>query len=68
MLRAFSFPLSVLTWPGPPAAPQAALLAAVYLVDRAWAGKGMLPPWYMRMRLPLTLLAAGGLGLTAATS
>lgn len=44
------------------------LLAIVFAVDRAWAGKGLLPPWYMRQRLPLTLLAAGGLVLTAAGS
>ncbi|PSC73137.1 conserved membrane [Micractinium conductrix] len=47
---------------------QAALLGAVYLVDKSWAGRGLLPPWYIRMRLPLTLLAASGLVLTAATS
>jgi hypothetical protein len=40
----------------------------VYVVDRSWAKKGLLPPWYMKMRLPLTLLAAGGLALTVATS
>jgi len=48
--------------------PQAALLGIVYLVDRAWAKKGLLPPWYIKMRLPLTLLAASGLALTAATA
>jgi hypothetical protein len=47
------------------AATQAALLGLVYLVDRSWAKKGLLPPWYMRLRLPLTLLAAAGLGVTA---
>jgi hypothetical protein len=52
-----------------PARPlQAALLGVVYVVDRSWAKKGLLPPWYMKMRLPLTLLAAGGLALTVATS
>ena len=40
----------------------------MYAVDRAWARKGMLPPWYIKMRLPLTTLAAGGLLLTATTS
>jgi hypothetical protein len=40
----------------------------VYLADRAWARKGLLPPWYIKMRLPLTCLAAGGLLLTAASS
>ena len=49
------------------AVPQAALLGVVYLVDRSWAAKGLLPPWYLRMRLPLTTLAAGGLVLTAAS-
>lgn len=40
----------------------------MYFVDRSWAGKGLLPPWYINMRLPLTLMAVGGLALTAATS
>lgn len=53
--------------PSPPTS-QALLLGVVYAVDRAWAGKGLLPPWYLKMRLPLTLLAAGGLVMTAATS
>lgn len=47
------------------AATQAALLGVVYLVDKGWAKKGLLPGWYMNMRLPLTVLAAGGLALTA---
>lgn len=46
---------------------QAVLLAAVYFVDRSWAKRGLLPPWYMKMRLPLTVLAASGLAMTAAT-
>ena len=44
---------------------QATLLGLVYLVDRAWARRGLLPSWYMRLRLPLTLGAAGGLMVTA---
>lgn len=44
---------------------QAALLALVYTVDRSWAKRGLLPPWYMSLRTPLTVLAAGGLGVTA---
>lgn len=47
---------------------QAALLGLVFFVDRAWAQKGLLPPWYLSMRLSLTVLAAGGLALTAATA
>ena len=47
---------------------QALLLAVVYAVDRAWAGKGLLPPWYIKMRLPLTLLAGSGLMMTAVGS
>lgn len=46
---------------------QATLLAAVYFVDRSWAKRGLLPPWYMKMRLPLTVLAASGLAMTAST-
>ena len=44
---------------------QVALLGLLYFVDRAWAQRGLLPRWYMTLRLPLTVLAAGGLGLTA---
>lgn len=47
---------------------QAALLGVLYMVDRGWAGRGGLPPWYMSLRLPLTVLAAGGLAVTSATS
>lgn len=45
---------------------QAALLGVVYAVDRSWAKRGLLPPWYMKLRTPLTLLAASGLAMTAA--
>ena len=44
---------------------QAALLGLVYLVDRGWFKRGGLPPWYIAMRLPLTVLAAAGLAMTA---
>jgi hypothetical protein len=54
--------------PGQAAGTQAALLAIVYVADRHWARKGLLPPWYMALRSRLTLLAAGGLVLTAAAS
>ncbi|EFN57231.1 hypothetical protein CHLNCDRAFT_143716 [Chlorella variabilis] len=56
----------LMAWPT--VAMPAMLLGVVYAVDRAWAKKGLLPPWYIRMRLPLTCMAAGGLVLTAATS
>ncbi|GAB4815565.1 hypothetical protein N2152v2_002611 [Parachlorella kessleri] len=44
----------------------AVLLGIVYAVDRSWARRGLLPPWYMSLRGPLTLLAATGLAMTAA--
>ena len=37
-------------------------------VDRAFASKGLLPPWYMTLRLPLTLAAVAGLSLTLVAS
>lgn len=55
--------------PAPQAAGiQAALLGVVYMVDRSWEKRGLLPSWYMRMRLPLTVLAAAGLTGTAVGS
>jgi Protein of unknown function (DUF3429) len=47
------------------AAMQSVLLGFVYLVDRGWFKKGGLPPWYMAMRLPLTVGAVAGLAMTA---
>ena len=44
---------------------QAALLGFVYMTDRSWAKRGGLPPWYMKLRTPLTVLAASGLTMTA---
>ena len=61
----------LMAWPtlamplGQGAATQSALLGLVYFVDRSWAGRGLLPRWYLAMRLPLTLLAAAGLATTA---
>lgn len=63
----------LMAWPtvampiGQGAGIQAALLGLVYVVDAGWARRGSLPPWYMSLRLPLTVLAASGLALTAAT-
>ena len=47
------------------AAMQSVLLGFVYLVDRGWFNKGGFPPWYMAMRLPLTIGAVAGLAMTA---
>ena len=44
---------------------QAALIGLVYATDRSWAKRGGLPPWYMKLRGPLSTLAASGLGMTA---
>lgn len=46
---------------------QAALLGVVYVVDRAWAKRGLLPAWYMQLRVPLTVLAVGACVMTAST-
>jgi hypothetical protein len=62
---------SLLAWPTlllpvPEAAGiQALLFGILYVTDRGWGRKGMLPPWYMKLRLRLTVLAAGGLAVTA---
>lgn len=37
-------------------------------VDRAFASKGLLPPWYMTLRLPLTLAAVAGMATTLVAS
>ena len=37
-------------------------------MDRAFASKGLLPPWYMTLRLPLTLAAVAGMSLTLVAS
>lgn len=43
---------------------QAGLLGLVYVVDRDWAKKGLLPPWFMTLRARLTALASSGCMLT----
>ena len=37
-------------------------------MDRAFASKGLLPSWYMTLRLPLTLAAVAGMSLTLVAS
>ncbi len=37
-------------------------------VDRSFASKGLLPPWYLALRLPLTLAAVAGMSLTLVAS
>lgn len=62
---------SLLAWPlvamepGPAAALLSALLPALYLADRRFARRGLLPQWYMALRAPLTLGATFGCLLTA---
>jgi hypothetical protein len=62
---------SLLAWPlvameaGPASALLSALLPALYLVDRRFARRGLLPVWYMALRAPLTLGATFGCLLTA---
>jgi hypothetical protein len=43
----------------------AATLAAAAAADAAFASKGLLPPYLMKLRVPLTFAAVGGLGLRA---
>lgn len=62
---------SLLAWPlvamepGPASALLSALIPALYLVDRRFARRGLLPLWYMALRAPLTLGATFGCLLTA---
>ncbi len=62
---------ALMAWPAATLAPAqgsavlAAILGIVYIVDRSWASQGMLPGWYIKLRLPLTLLGMTGLLLTA---
>ena len=63
-----------MAWPAATLAPAqgtavlAAILGIVYIVDRSWASQGMLPLWYIKLRLPLTILGMTGLLLTAFTT
>ena len=65
---------ALMAWPAATLAPAqgtavlAAILGIVYVVDRSWASQGMLPLWYIKLRLPLTLLGMSGLLLTAFTA
>ena len=43
----------------------AATLAAAAAADAAFASKGLLPPYLMKLRVPLSFAAVGGLGLRA---
>lgn len=51
--------------PAPASAMLALLMPALYLADRRFARRGLLPQWYMALRGPLTLGATFGLLLTA---
>ena len=47
----------------------AIIFGGIWAVDRSFTAKGLLPAWYgYSLRTPLTLGAAGGLLITAATS
>lgn len=41
-------------------------LAGLYIFDRMETSKGLLPEWYLRLRLPLTIGACGALALMVA--
>jgi len=51
----------------PPEAALTALLAgygALLVTDGVAAKNGQLPPWYMKLRIPISLLIIGSLGTT----
>jgi hypothetical protein len=54
--------------PGPGSLVIGTTLGVVYAVDRSFAAKGLLPRWYMSLRLPLTLAAVGGMACTLVSS
>ena len=43
-------------------------LVSCYVVDSAFFRQGLLPRWYMGLRLPLTVVACGSLSLSLYTS
>ncbi|BDA47546.1 probable transmembrane protein 69 at C-terminar half [Coccomyxa sp. Obi] len=59
---------AVILDPGPGSLIVGTTLGVVYAVDRHFAAKGLLPAWYMALRLPLTLAALTGLACTLTTS
>ena len=46
-------------WPGPSLIMLAVAIAATLVVDRRLAGEGLAPPWWMTLRMPLSLGLAG---------
>eukprot|EP00884_Botryococcus_braunii_P015778 jgi/Botrbrau1/2884/Bobra.0036s0026.1 len=54
--------------PGPGSLMVASTLGMAFAADRSFAARGLLPPWYMSLRLPLTAAATSGLLLTCVTS
>jgi len=52
--------------PAPASIILSGLLFGVYVVDKRFARRGLLPHWYMGLRLPLTLAASFGMLTTAA--
>lgn len=62
------FALLSVDWIGAPAvaAALAAGFVALYVADRFSAGVGAAPPWWPRLRLPLTLGATASLAIPAA--
>ena len=64
----------LLAWPavtmpsGPGSFALASVLGVTYVMDRQFASRGLLPAWYMSLRVPLTLGAVAGLLTTAGSS
>lgn len=62
---------SLLAWPtlamdpAPASVILSCLLFGTYVVDKRFSRRGMLPFWYMGLRLPLTLLSSFGMLTTA---
>lgn len=66
--REYGFAPSVVTHVAVCAELAAKGCANVRQVDRSFASKGLLPSWYMALRLPLTLAAVTGMSLTLVSS
>ena len=64
----------MLAWPavtmpsGPGSFVLASVLSISYVMDHGFAKRGMLPPWYMSLRKPLTIGALAGLTVSMAAS
>jgi len=56
---------AIVMHPGPGAFAVATTLCVAHAVDGVFHRRGLMPPWYMSLRLPLSALAVAGLLITA---